>query len=459
MLRKVSKIINIVVVAATVLLLGVQTTSAQALTLEQCRQMALDSNYKLKSSSEKILASEDLLKAYKTNNLPNFSLGGNYLYSSMSYSLAMAGGYLPIFTNGVMSSDTFAYMPDQNYELEVGSVFNVSAMATQPIYMGGQVSNAIKLARVGVKVSNLERQLSQTEVLELVDNAFYKVVELEELLLSAQKYEAVVEEFHTQMESAYNRGMKTRNDLLKVGVRLSEAKLMTQKATNGLRLATMNLCYTIGLPLSTAEVSLSSSNIEQGQQINDNSLDVTSRPEYAMLEEQIIAKELEVKITRGGYLPSLSAVASYGYANGVKINGATALNGTSFMGGVSLNVPIFHWGEGRRKTSAKQREVTMAQNQMADMKQLMSLELLQAINTYNESLLEVSLAQESVTQAEENMRLSKSHYDAGMETIADYLESQALWQKAMSDLCAARAGQRTSYTSYLKCRGELLVVE
>ncbi len=445
------KILYIVVATILTTWVGI----AQELTIEQCRQMALDSSNKLKSSNEKILASEDLLKAYQANNLPNFSLGGNYLYSNINYSLTMAGGYLPTFTNGVMSSDTFAYMPDQNFELEVGSVFNVSAMATQPIYMGRKVANSIKLARVGVAVSNLERQLSEAEVYELADNAFYKVLELEELLLSAQKYEEVVEEFYGQMESACNRGMKSRNDLLKVSVRLNEAKLMTQKARNGLRLGTMNLCYATGLPLTTLHVSLCDAAVE-GQSVDFSCLDISSRPEYAMLAEQVTAKELEAKITRGDYLPSLSAMASYGYFNGVTINNSKLFNTTSFMGGVTLNVPIFHWGEGRRKSSAKQREVTIAQSKMDDMEQLMTLELLQAINLYNESLLEVALSQESVAQTEENMRQSKSHYDAGMETIADYLESQAMWQKAMSDLCSARARQRTSYTNYLKCRGELV---
>ncbi|MFR9594286.1 MAG: TolC family protein, partial [Rikenellaceae bacterium] len=195
--------------------------------------------------------------------------------------------------------------------------------------------------------------------------------------------------------------------------------------------------------------------LEMDYRVDDSNLNISARPEYAMLGSQIEAKELEAKLTRGDFLPSVSAIASYGYTNGVKLNGNTMFNNAGFTGGVTMNIPIFHWGEGRRKTSAKKREITIAQNQMEDMSQLMTLELMQAINIYNESILEVQLSTSAVAQAEENMRLSKNQYIAGMETLADHLEAQAMWQNAMSELTISRSKNRIAYTQYLKCRGEL----
>ncbi|MFI3301530.1 MAG: TolC family protein [Rikenellaceae bacterium] len=436
------------------LALCAQSVEAKTYTIEECRTMALETSKNLKSSSEKILAAEDLLSAYRSNYLPNFSLSASYLYSTSSFDAAISGGYLPIFTNGVYDPTSVAYMPDQNYELEIGSVYNAGLMAAQPIYMGGKVTNAIKLARVGVEVSKLEQRVSESSVIEQADNAFYKVIEVEELLLSAQKYQSVVEELHRQVERAEAQGMKSRNDVMKVAVKLNEAKLLTQKATNGVRLAKMNLCYTIGLPLMTTDFALQVS-LEMDYRVDDSNLNISARPEYAMLGSQIEAKELEAKLTRGDFLPSVSAIASYGYTNGVKLNGNTMFNNAGFTGGVTMNIPIFHWGEGRRKTSAKKREITIAQNQMEDMSQLMTLELMQAINIYNESILEVQLSTSAVAQAEENMRLSKNQYIAGMETLADHLEAQAMWQNAMSELTISRSKNRIAYTQYLKCRGEL----
>lgn len=444
-------------------------SAQQRLTLAECREMAIENNFNIKSSNEKVAASEDIFAAYKTNNLPNLSLSGNYLYTTASFSETFPGGYLPTFKpdpvtgelvpnvvgsapDGTPIFGSYAYMPDMKFDFEFGSIFNFGAHLAQPIYMGGKISNAIKLARVGVDVAKLNRQLTESEVIVGVDEAFYNVLKVEEMLFAAQKYQAVVEEFHRQVSNAVKVGMAKRNDVMKVEVKLNEAKLMSQKAKNGLRLATMNLCYSVGLPLSTRDVELVDL-FDEEQQTISRELDITARPEYAMLQHQIEAKELEAKISRSEFLPSVSAMVSGGYVNGVKINDNPMLNTSLLSGGVMVNVPIFHWGEGRRKSSAARREVEVARNQFEDLSQRMTLELLQAINSYEESVLEVQLMTKSVEQAEENMRLSESQYRAGMETIADYLESQALWQKSMSELVEATSSQRLSYSRYLKASG------
>ena len=44
-----------------------------------------------------------------------------------------------------------------------------------------------------------------------------------------------------------------------------------------------------------------------------------------------------------------------------------------------------------------------------------------------------------------------------METLADYLEAQTMWQKASSDLIDAQASLKLSETHYLKAAGKLPV--
>ncbi len=443
---------------------------SKPLTLEACREMALERNLTLKSSNEKVLAAEDIVAAYRANHLPNFSISGNYIYSTSSKTLSIAGGYLPTFvpdpTTGELVPNIaglapdgspifkeYAYMPDQNFDLEIGSVYNVGLQIAQPIYMGGKVRNATKLAGVGADVARLEQQLTRSEVIEQSDKAFYTFVKVQEMLRSANKYYDVVEEFYRQVSNAYDKGMCTRNDKLKVEVRLNEAKLLQMKAENGLRLSRMNLCYAIGLPLTYEKIVIRNE-FNDDITIDSKSLDISSRPEVAMLEKQVEAKELETKITKSDFMPSVTALASYGYMDGFKVNSSKLISGASFGGGVMVSVPLFHWGEGRRKVSAGKREVIIAQNQLDDLSQKMTLELMQAINSYNEATYEVEHMEYAVEQAQENMRQCNNQYQAGMETIGEYLESQALWQKAMSDLVEARASQRLAYTHYLRTSGK-----
>lgn len=449
------------------------TTSSvaqQRLTLDDCREMAKEGNYNLKSSNEKIYASQDMLEAYKSSRLPNLSLSAGYLYSTAAYSETIEGGYLPTYSpdantgellpnisgvapDGSYIFSQYAYMPDMVFDVDFGSIFNVGGLVTQPIYMGGKIASAIKLASIGVDVAEMNRKLTESEVLISVDEAFYTTIKVEEMLLAAERYEQVVEEFHRQISNAQRAGMANRNDVMKVEVRLNEAKLARQKAENGLRLSRMNLCYEVGLPLSTRDIDLVDE-FDLEALLPSSELDITSRPEYKLLMQQIEAKELEVKISKSEFLPSVSAIVTGGYSNGITINNSPLLNSATLSGGVMVNVPIFHWGEGRRKTSAARREVEIARNQFEDLSHRMTLELMHSINSYEEAILEVQLMTQSVAQAEENMRLSQAQYRVGMETIADYLESQALWQKAMSDLVEANSSQRIAYSKYLKASGQ-----
>lgn len=422
------------------------------LTLEECRAMAVENSHVLQSKSYEVTRSEEILAAYKTNNLPNLSLGANYLYSTASYDLTMAGGLLPSFSAVDGSLSSYTFMPDTEFHAKVGSVYNVSASVMQPIYVGGKISNAIKLAKVGVSVAEQSQRLTTAEVITECDKAYFTLLKLEELTIAAEKYLAVVEEFRRQMSNAVEAGVSNKNELLKVEVKLNDAKLKQQRALNGVRLAKMNLCYTIGAPLTTFEIKLTDvSDLEM--QVDPNNLDISNRPEYALLKEQITARQLEEKITQSEFLPSLTAVASYGYLNGGSLNDNALINGDSFLGGLSLNVPIFHWGEGRKKRSAAKLKSKIAESDFQDVSQKMTLELMQSINAFEESIMEVSLSSHALMSAEENMRISQNQFDQGMETTANLLEAQAIWQSSMATLVEARASQRVQYTLYLKARG------
>lgn len=442
------------------------------LTLEQCREMALENNNNLKSAAEQVNASQDMLAAYKSNRLPNFSLSGTFLYSDFTYTETIEGGYLPTFipdattgelvpniagvsADGSYIFNQYAYMPDMQFTIEAGAIFSGGISVEQPIYMGGKISNSIKLAKVGVDVAELTLRRNEAEVILSTDNAFYTYLKVQDMLLSAEKYCDVIIEFQKQVENLLRNGMCTRNDLLKVQVNLNQAELMKRKAENGLRLARMNLCYIIGLPMSSENIDIIDS-FDMDIILDPTNLDITSRPEYELLNKQIEAKELQVSMARSDFLPSVAAVANYGYSYGGTLNDEMLMDGTSFIGGVTVSVPLFHWGEGKRKVSASKHEVNMAKYELADLSQKMTLELMQSINIFDEATLEVQMRSNALKQAEENMRQSGNLYNNGTETLADYLEAQALWQKAMSDLTEAKATQRIAYTQYRKTSGTIL---
>ena len=153
-------------------------------------------------------------------------------------------------------------------------------------------------------------------------------------------------------------------------------------------------------------------------------------------------------------LPQLGVSASYGYSDGITLNGKS--DGiASFAALASLKIPIYHWGEGRNKVKAMKAEEEMVRLKKEETEQMMQLEVARARYNVEDAATRVRLTRRSLSQAEENLQVSKNRFEVGMETLTNYMEAQAQWQKAWSDWIEAKAELRVNETYYLKSTGRL----
>ena len=87
--------------------------------------------------------------------------------------------------------------------------------------------------------------------------------------------------------------------------------------------------------------------------------------------------------------------------------------------------------------------------------ELLQLEATQAANSLDEAQLEIRLAESSLAAADENLRLSRRQYEAGVETLSDHLEAQAMWQQAHRTEVEARIDGYLRWLEYRKAAGLL----
>ena len=466
------KIYRSSIVAQSFLMICATTAYAQqeesyptTVSLQKCREMALQNNIENNIAKEQINAAGYRVTAYKTNYLPKISATGLYLYSDATFAETIEGGNLPTFVpdgqGGVIPNGGFAFMPDIPLELKLSSTYNGSLRVEQPIYTGGKVTAAYKMAKTGLEMAQVNEKLSESQIILLCDEAYWNCVKTKAMIETATQYKETLQELHRTVKSAVEEGMTHRKDLLSVQVKMNEAELNLTRAQNGYRLAIMNLNHTIGLPLHNATEVADS--FEEDSSVNlipesfgtSNSFDITLRPEYTLLSKQIELKQQQINLVRSDFLPNIGVMGLYGYTNGLKMNGEKLIDGANFAALLSVNIPIFNWGEGRNKVKEAKVESLIAQMQLNYSQEEMTLEATRAINELNEAHLEVELSTKSVEQALENMEVSKERYNAGMETLSDYMEAQAMWQNAMSTLVSAKASLNLSKTKYLKATGRL----
>ena len=457
------------IICAVFVLLPSFLYGQEIMTLEKCREMALENNKQIAIAGQNKEKASATVKAYRANFLPRISANGLAYYTTAGndfkikiddiqlFNTDKLSGILPSGLLSAVNQFSTISIPDMKFNLNLNNSYLVGVSVEQPIFMGGKITSAYKMAKTGNDIAKQNQKLTEAEVIQQTDEAYWMYVKTTELKKSSEKYKEVIAELYRVVENAHKAGMKSQNDVMKVQVKLNEAELQLLQAENGTRLARMNLCHIIGIHL-LSEIILPDS-FDYALLSMDDNVDVTSRPEYAMLSKQVQLKEQEKKLVRSEFLPNIGVRGGYNYMYGLKLNDEVLMDNASFSAMVSVNIPLFHWGEGANKIRMAETDKKIAQIQWQEAAEKMQLELMQTLNRYEESVLEVQLTASSLKQAEENLKISRNHYDVGMETLADYLEAQTLWQKASSDFINAKASLKLSETHYMKAAGKLQVKE
>lgn len=448
--------------------------TARDITLDQARELALQHNKDIAKAKLTLEQTRNDAKAYKTNYFPRINAMAADIYSSAKGNFTIAGGHLPIYVlnpatgtyvpNVTMGADgsytlnQYADFPSQEMEYKLGNIFYGGVSLTQPLYMGGKITAAYRMASRGAEMANENIRLTESQVIVKTDEAYMQAVLARQLAGVARSYKQLLDELMKNVESAVRHGMKTRNDQLKVQVKLNEAELSIQRAENAIRLSTMNLCHIMGLPLNTPlECKMDDGQWQAASSgwSTAGGASVAARPEAAILQAKTDIAAQQVKLTRSDYLPQLAMFAGYSYANGVKLADSKLLNSGSGMVGATLKVPIVTFGERIYKVRSAKARHQIAQTEQQDLTEQMQLELAQADNNFAEAQTELSITERNLQQAEENMRLIRQQYDVGMEPLSQLLDAQAMWQQASADHVKAKCQLQVAHTKLLKAQGSL----
>ena len=426
----------------------------EVLSLEQCRTLALAYNKEIAASVQQTRSAMHTMKSYKGYFFPDLTASATGLYSTADGDYSSGSAQLPVFSSegAALGSATF---PGIALDYEVGTMFLGGVQLEQPLYTGGKLRTAYKMSAINNEMAQINENLTATDVIVRTDDAYASVVKAQEMKKVADKYKALLEELLANVESAYNHGLKPRNDVLKVQVRLNESELSVRKAENSLRLALMNLCHYIGKPL-TESIQVADDFPTVSDLTNLQTNDISLRPEYALLDRQEALALQQIKLNRSEMLPTIGLQGAFNYLHGFELNDETLFDKGNFAVLLNVNIPIWHFGARAQKVKAAKAKLEQTRLERENQNEQMLLELAQAANNVDEAQLECEIAQRSLEQAEENMRVSQSEFNHGLETLSDHLEAQTLWQQAYQTQVDARYQLYLAHVKYQKAAGTLL---
>jgi outer membrane protein TolC len=129
-------------------------------------------------------------------------------------------------------------------------------------------------------------------------------------------------------------------------------------------------------------------------------------------------------------------------------------NHTFGMVFATVSVPISDWWGGSHAIKRKKIEHQKAQEQLVDNAQLLQIRMQNAWNGVEEAYQQLLLAQRSIEQAEENLRLNRNFYTAGTTKMSDLLEAQMLYQRACNMRTDAFADYQNKLLEYRQAIGQ-----
>ncbi len=429
-------------ISSCAILLSIASVSAQQplrLTQAECRQMALAHSEELQQADNAVRQAELDRKIAATAYLPK-----------------------------VEGSATGAYMlPDMDMmgmELRMRGTYMAGLSLTQPIYTGGKITTGHRLARIGEEAASEKFRMTRMDVLVGADNAYWTYIAVGRKVRMLENYCAQMDTLYRQTETALAAGMATENDLLRIEAKRTELHYQLQKAQNGAELCQMSLCRIIGADFDTQieAVDTTFSVSEPGRLASE----IDARPELLLLEKQVAAEREQIRMARADMLPTVGLGVNYMYYGNVKLNGMADAGGTmvpytqEFRDGMgiamlSVKIPIFHWGESRKKVRKAQYELRNAELDLQKNTKLLNIEVQQAIRNVQDGYRMVLTAEKGLQQAEENLRVMRNRYTVSMAPLTDLLDAQSQWQQAESNLIEAQAQYRIYETEYLRSTGKL----
>ena len=238
-------------------------------------------------------------------------------------------------------------------------------------------------------------------------------------------------------------------------VKKSEAELQIKQAENGIRLARMNLCQIVGLPIDDKIDVIPSDDVLLSTYIDTQDL-TTRRTEYQLLELKSQLAEQQVKLERSNLLPQLGLVANASVLDGMEMGGKKMFEREGiFNVAVALTIPISHGNQSRNKVKAAKEEAQRLRTEQASLCEKMLLEQQQLANEVEEARMELVMRQQNLDQCAENLRVSRMSYSVGYETLSDLLEAQVLWQKAYAELVETKYLLNIKAVKWRKTAGTL----
>jgi outer membrane protein len=411
--------------------LQAQEPTPEPLTLGEALEHARANSPRLAAARQGITTEEADISAAKAMRWPRLDVGG--AFQAVADPTQTAAGF-PLTGLGQVP----AGQPLSRQYLNGG------AYATLPIYLGGRIGAATRLAEAERDLSReIERDVERDLVFD-VTRSYARLVELERDVRAAERSEEALVESRRVIEQMVDLGKAPRVDLLKVGTRLADVRADLIEFRNARRIEAGRLNALMGRPvgapvavereLPRPAVALSAAEAAEAA--------LRRNPEYRLAQQRVTVAERAVGLAETQLRPTVSIGAGYRALSADPFS--DAYSGAP-VAGIAFSLPAFDRTLSRRVEEAESRELER-QAELAQLRLDVEERAHTAYLRVEDARERIRATEAAIAFAEEVLRIEQEKQRLGRGTIEDLLDAQAAlltseanYYRALSDYTTAVA--------------------
>ena len=209
--------------------------------------------------------------------------------------------------------------------------------------------------------------------------------------------------------------------------------------------------YDFARPINTTDLALALPIASELQQFKAE--DVSRRPEFTQLDQQLRAARQEITIARADRLPSLSYSVNGGFDTD-SLKSPRLKEHSGMSAGISFSIPIFDWGASRSRESQARLRVEVAENERTLALRGFTQQFYAAQAQTANAAARINLAREGVTKAQDNVAASIARYRAGEAQIVEVTDAQTTLVEQRNALYQAIFDYQTALARLRQATGQ-----
>ena len=430
---KTKVLILLITFSTPFLLKAQQPEQAKKWSLTDCIDYALQQNIDVRGSELSNQSSEVNVQQAKNEKLPSVS-------GSVSKNFNWGNS-----TNTTTGAKSFRGSNSTDYAIN----------SSISVYNGLKLNNSIKQAELNFESSKYDTEtIKETVSLSILD-AFLQVLYTEEEVKNSEKQ---IESTTEQLDLAAERlalSIISKSDYLQVKSELASEKYTLASAKSNYEIAKVSLMQLIELPV-TGNFEIEKPDLlgELNQLRTPNATEVYAKalklkPQIKSAELNIQSAELDEKIARADYYPSLSLTAGVGtgYSSlSSDMNYFNQLNDEINPSiGLSLSIPIFQQNQVKTNIQLAKISVQDAELTQIDTQNQLRKNIEQACVDVNSAQMQYEASKEQYEATQESYLLSEEKFKNGLINSVDFLIEKTNLIVAESDLLQSKYNLIFSY--------------